>query len=164
MRPTRPPVELSPPPRRLLRMVNPLIRALLRSPAHRLVGSNLVLLSMTGRRSGRTITIPLGAHELDGQLVVLTGAPWRHNLRGGAPVEVTRDGKRSPGRADLNEDPRAVARAYREAVKRVGTGRARWVGLRINVDRLPTLEEFEAAVGDRSFVRIDFDEKATSRP
>jgi len=43
----------------LLRL-NPLMRALLRSPLHGLLSGMLMLLSYTGRKSGKVYTIPIG--------------------------------------------------------------------------------------------------------
>jgi len=74
------------------RVVNPAVRALLRSPAHRLVSGHLMLLTVTGRRTGRTFTFPVGYREDGDRLRVHVASPerkrWWRNLRGGAPVEV----------------------------------------------------------------------------
>ncbi len=57
---------------RLLRFANPLVRALLSSPAHPLLGRRLVVLTYHGHRSGRAFSIPLRYAELhDGGLVAL---------------------------------------------------------------------------------------------
>ena len=42
----------------LNRVVNPLVRGVLRSPAHRVLSGRLALLTVTGRRSGRTFRSP----------------------------------------------------------------------------------------------------------
>lgn len=44
----------------LNRVVNPLVRAPFRSPLHPLLSRRLVLLRVTGRRSGRTFELPVG--------------------------------------------------------------------------------------------------------
>jgi deazaflavin-dependent oxidoreductase (nitroreductase family) len=73
-------------------LVNPLVRALLRSPAHRLLSGSLVVLTYTGRKSGRRHSLPVMYAERDGELVVFAGRPhekrWWRNLRGGARVGV----------------------------------------------------------------------------
>lgn len=68
------------------RVGNPAIRALLRSPLHGLASRQLVLLTVTGRRTGRTYTIPT-EYRRDGEGVVIpVGWPerkrWWRNLRG----------------------------------------------------------------------------------
>jgi hypothetical protein len=41
------------------RVINPLVRVLLRSPAHRVMSRGVLLLTYTGRRSGRRYTLPV---------------------------------------------------------------------------------------------------------
>jgi hypothetical protein len=74
------------------RTINPLVRALLRSRAHGLASGRLLLLTVTGRRSGRSRTFPVG-YEQDGDRLRITidwpeRKLWWRNLRGGAPVTV----------------------------------------------------------------------------
>jgi hypothetical protein len=138
----------------VIRVVNPVIRVLLRSPAHGLLSKQLMLLKVTGRKSGRVYTIPVGRHELDGELVVSAAGAWRHNLRGGAPVRVIVDGRERGGYAELEEDPEQVAHVYKTLLDRVGIKKARQVGLKVNLDRLPTAEEVGPAVAQRGIARI----------
>jgi hypothetical protein len=56
----------------LLRLANPLVRAILRSRAHGLLSRRLLLLSYHGHRSGRLYEIPLRYVETaDGRLVTI---------------------------------------------------------------------------------------------
>ena len=60
------------------RVINPLVRALLRSPAHRVMSRGVLLLTYTGRRSGRRYALPvqlrLAGRELHGTAQVLVDA------------------------------------------------------------------------------------------
>src|SRR5258705_11416649 len=96
----------------LVRMINPAARLLLRSPMHRLLDPTVLLLHVTGRKTGRRYDIPIGYTSVSGRLILVTVARWRVNLRGGADVEVTRYGHRQPMHAMLDEDPASVAVAY----------------------------------------------------
>lgn len=82
------------------RMVNPVVRAILRSPAHRLLSGSTILLSFTGRRTGRTYTTPVMYAPDGDDLVVLVGHPerktWWHNLRAAARVRVLIAGREIP--------------------------------------------------------------------
>ncbi|MCA1781430.1 MAG: nitroreductase/quinone reductase family protein [Dermatophilaceae bacterium] len=145
----RPAVERVYPPKALYGVINPMLTAALSSRRwSKRVGERLLLLHVTGRKTGREFTIPVGHRPApDGGRVVLTGAPWRVNLRGREEVEVTYRGERRPARAQLVEDPAAVAQVYRELIEEIGPDKAgRQMGIRINVDRVPTLEELEEAV------------------
>ena len=69
----QPPVEGAEPPEKLAKVVNLIMKTLLRSPLHRLVSKHLMLLNFEGRKTGRTYSVVVGRHEMDGTLVVPTG-------------------------------------------------------------------------------------------
>ncbi|MGZ6617591.1 MAG: nitroreductase/quinone reductase family protein [Solirubrobacteraceae bacterium] len=95
----------------LNRVVNPLVRGLLRSPAHGLLSGRLALLSVTGRRSGRTFTFPVG-YRRDGDRVTISVASperkrWWRNLIEAAPVEIWLAGVRRTGTGRAHGDEHA---------------------------------------------------------
>ncbi len=162
MSPTqRPPVEGAEPPEKLARVVNPAMKALLRSPLHRLVSRHLMLLTFRGRKTGKTYDVVVGRHEVDGKLIVplgTTGRRWRLNFRDGAPVEVTMEGRHRQGRGELVADPEEVARIHRLLLDRVGLKNARRLGLKVNADRWPTKDELKAVLAGRGVISIELDE------
>ncbi len=144
---SNPAVERVIPPKAMISIANPIFRRLLRSPLHGLVDEHLMLLRFRGRSSGRTYEVVVGRRNICGHLAVLTSSPWRANLRGGVPVEATIEGERRRGQAGLEEDPERVAHVYANLIEQYGHERAgRRLGVRINVDSLPTREELVDAV------------------
>ena len=148
----RPAVQRVQPPKAPYNVVNPVLGWLLSSPrrASR-VGEHLLLLHLSGRKTGRQIAVPVAYRDAaDGRLLVLTSSLWRVNLRGRSEVEVTLRGRRLPASAELVEDVDAVARVYQALISEQGYAKAgRRMGIRINVDRVPTQEELvEAARRD----------------
>jgi len=111
------------------------------------VGEHLLLLHLSGRKTGRRIDVPVAYRDApDGRLLVLTSSLWRVNLRERPEVEVTLRGRRLPARAELVEDVDAVAQVYRALIAEQGHAKAgRRMGIRINVDRVPTHEELVEA-------------------
>jgi hypothetical protein len=77
----------------LNRTMNPVIGAVLRSPAHHLLSGQLALITVTGRLTGREYTIPV-MYKRDGNAVrIEVGWPerkrWWRNLTGaGASVQM----------------------------------------------------------------------------
>jgi hypothetical protein len=143
------------PPQRLIDGINPLVRALVRSPLHAAVDGSLLLLHVTGHRTGRHLDIPVGYVPLGNGLVVVTRHTWRANLRGGADLDVTHHGRRERRHATLDENPGTVAVTLRALVDRIGIRAARQrLGLRITVDRVPTDAEFEAYVRETGLATI----------
>lgn len=143
-----------PPPTSLLKVVNPVLRTLLRSPLHRVVSTGLMLLHVKGRKSGRVYVVPVGRHVYEGQLVASAGGAWRRNLVGGADLEVTLEGRRRPAYGELIDDPGAVAEIFEGLLAQMGPKRANRLGLKLNVDRMPTTAELRAALVDRNVVRL----------
>lgn len=99
------------PPATVLRAVNPVIALALRTPAARLLPS-FGLLRFTGRRTGRTITVVVGVHALDGEPAVFTPSAWRANFAGGHPAVLRRQGRTEHVVGTLVTDPARVAAAF----------------------------------------------------
>ena len=70
------------------RLGNLFMPALLRSPLHFLVSGSLMLITFTGRKSGKQYTTPVQYKKIDDSVIVFTRRDrvWWKNLRGGAPV------------------------------------------------------------------------------
>jgi deazaflavin-dependent oxidoreductase (nitroreductase family) len=85
--------------------LNPLIGAVLRSPFHPLLSAGLVLLTVTGRRSGRRYSIPVGYQRRGDELVILVShadrKQWWRNYRTPGPVELRLRGRHLNGEASV---------------------------------------------------------------
>jgi hypothetical protein len=139
-------VKRSVPPPTLVKMGNPLVRMLLGSPLHGMLDDALLVLHLTGRKTGRRYDIPVGYVDMDGKLTIVTIARWRVNLRGGANVEVTLRGCLRPMHALLEEDPASVAVSYQAMIGRIGWKKAqRQLGISPRGGRAPTVLELKDA-------------------
>jgi hypothetical protein len=139
-------VTVSHPPEAVLRVVNPILRSLLGTPLMGAARHQLMVLSFTGRKTGRHYSIPVSAHRIDNALFALTAAPWKRNFRGGASADVLVDGKSTTMRGELIEDTSVVADLYRRCAELYGVkGAQRMMGLKFRDARIPTLEEFTEA-------------------
>jgi hypothetical protein len=95
---------------------NQVVRMLLTSPLHPLVSSRLALITVTGRRSGREHTLPVG-YERDGDEIAIPvlwpdRKLWWRNLRDGAGVKLRLRGveQTGVGRADIAQDGAVTVR------------------------------------------------------
>jgi F420H(2)-dependent quinone reductase len=148
----RPPVESHTPPPVIRQVVNPILTMVLRSPFHRLLSKKLALLTVTGRRTGRQYTVPIGRHEDDGVLLVSVSGSWRYNLE--TPVRLTIDGHEHDGHPEVETDPDQVAEIFRMLYEREGPSSASLLGLKVNVGRALTAHDIRPAVADRWVARI----------
>jgi hypothetical protein len=90
--------------------VNPMLRAVLRSPLHRLASGRVALITYTGRRSGREYTIPAFYRDKGEEITVAVGWPerkvWWRNLTGaGGDVRLIVRGEEVKGHAVATRDP-----------------------------------------------------------
>ncbi|GAB1812109.1 mycobacterial cell wall protein Rv0580c [Mycobacterium sp. MUNTM1] len=120
---------------------------LLRSPLAGLARNQFMVLSFTGRKTGRPYSIPLSAHLIDGRLYALTSAGWKQNFRGAAPVQVVYDGKTTAMRGELIRDRGVVSDLLSRCAESYGVQRAqRMIGLKFRDQHIPTRDEFAEAV------------------
>jgi hypothetical protein len=140
-------IEIEHPPSALLRLVNPVLSLLLRTPLAGPARKQLMVFSFTGRKTGRPYSIPLSAHVIDNDLYALTGASWKQNFRDGAAAQVVYDGKTTAMRGELIRDRAVVSDLFLRCAESYGVQRAqRMMGLKFRDRRIPTLDEFAEAV------------------
>ncbi|OCB54227.1 hypothetical protein A5722_21790 [Mycobacterium vulneris] len=150
-----PAVTVAHPPKGMLRVVNPALRLLLRTPFAGAARRQFMVLTVRGRKTGRQYAIPLSAHVIDNTLYAMTDAGWKHNFRDGATAEVLHDGKTTSMRGELITDRATVADLFHRCAESYGVKRAqRMMGLVFRDQRIPTLEEFTEAVDREHLVAI----------
>lgn len=114
------------PPLLLVRVMNPVLRVVLRTPLARAIRP-FALVEFTGGRSGRTYRIPVGWHSIGTGPAVFTPA-WRANFAGGIHVTVHHAGRRRSLTGTLETDPARVAAMQSLADRR---GSLRSIGVTI---------------------------------
>jgi deazaflavin-dependent oxidoreductase (nitroreductase family) len=142
-----------------VRAINPFVSAVLRSPVHRLLSGQVLLLTVTGRRSGRAYTFPVGYVREADALTILSGRhTWWKNLRGGAPVAVLLAGRQRTGRAEVIEDRAAVLAEVDRLVARYGRkGAGQRIGVALDTTPPPTGEDLALAMQGHAVIRLFLD-------
>jgi len=104
----------------LIRLLNPAMAWLLRSRMHGITSKTIMLLTFTGRKSGKEYTTPV-SYVRDGDRVrVMTGFPWWRNLRDGEEVAMLIAGVEHRGSATAVVDDRErVEEALADFLERV---------------------------------------------
>jgi hypothetical protein len=145
------------PPGPILRVMNPLMRFLLRTPFAGGMRKQFMVLSFKGRKSGREFVLPVSAHHIDGGLYALVGSPWKVNFKGGAAADVLHDGTETAMRGELIEDRALTADLFHRCASAYGVKKAqRMIGLQFRDNRIPTLEEFTEAIEVNKLAAIRF--------
>jgi deazaflavin-dependent oxidoreductase (nitroreductase family) len=137
--------------------LNPLMTLLLKSPLHRVVSGTMMLITFTGRKSGKRYTTPVGYLRTGDEVICLTHANWWKNLRGGVPVTLRIQGQQVEGRAEaIAGDKARVAEGIRKFLLQVPS----WAGfysVTIGEDGMPKSEEVEQAAKEAILIVIRLD-------
>lgn len=132
---------------------NDFVKFFLRTPLRVFLG-NTMLITVTGRRTGREYSTPVGFYRQGDCLWVLTSRDrsWWRNVRGGAPVRLLLQGKTVEGFACAELDEAAVESRLVEYVRHSPLA-AKGLGIRMR-DGVPNVEDIQGAARDRLFVEI----------
>jgi hypothetical protein len=135
-------------PEPLFAMINPVMRFLLRSPLHLFWSGSLMLITFTGRKSGRRFTTPV-RYVRDGQTIrCFTSAEnqWWRNLRGGSDVILRTEGRDAPYRAIAIENNPEETRKQLEHYLSLFPQDAAYHDIRLNKDKSLVADDLEKAL------------------
>lgn len=126
----------------------------LRSPFHGLLSGGMMLITVTGRRTGKKYTTPVGYYEKGGCLWVITSRDrtWWKNLRGGAEVMLLLKRKPVSAFAEPDLDEKSVEARMYEYLRHVPQA-AKPMGIRMENGK-PNADDIARTAKDRLFVRI----------
>lgn len=127
---------------------------ILRSPLHGMLSNGMMLITITGRKTGKKYTTPVGYYEEGGYLWVITSRDrnWWRNLQGGATVELLLKRKPVQGFADVDLDEASVEARMVEYLRHVPQA-AKPMKVRVE-DGKPNPQDIAATAKGRLFVRI----------
>ena len=135
-------------------IVNHAMRLVLRSPVHGMVSKTVLLITFTGRKSGKTYTTPVSYSQHGDQVTIFTHADWWKNLRGGASVTLNLRGREVQGLAvPVAGDKLTVAAGLMAHLRKVPSD-ATFYGVTFDDHKNPRAEEAEKAAQTVVMVRI----------
>jgi deazaflavin-dependent oxidoreductase (nitroreductase family) len=135
-------------------IVNQAMKFMLRSPLHGIVDKTVLLITFTGRKSGKTYTTPVSYSQSDGQVTIFTHADWWKNLRGDVPVMLHIRGRDLQGLAEpIAEDKQAVTVGLAQHLQTVRSD-AKYYGVTFDDHGNPRSEEVEKAVHTVVMIRV----------
>ena len=127
---------------------------MLRSPLHGILSDGMLLITVTGRKTGKKFSFPVGYYRENGYLWVITSRDrtWWKNLRGGAKVSLLLKRKPATAIAEPDLDAKAVEARMYEYVKHVPQA-AKPLGIRVQNGNA-NAEDIARTAKDRLFVRL----------
>jgi deazaflavin-dependent oxidoreductase (nitroreductase family) len=127
----------------------------LRSPLHGMLSNSMMLITVTGRKTGKKYTLPVGYYRENGYLWVLTSRErtWWKNLQAGTDVSLLLRRQPVSAFAQAELETHSVERLLREYLMHIPQS-ARSMGIRVE-HGTPSSDDIERVAKDRLFVRIE---------
>ncbi len=133
---------------------NDFIKILLHSPLHGMFSGSLMLITVTGRKSGRAITTPVNYYSEGDILWVLSNRNrnWWRNVCGGAEVTLYLRGRQVKARAESVLDEREVSNQINEYVHHLPMA-AGPLGVRVQ-NGVINCEDTQRLAKEKIFVKV----------
>lgn len=135
---------------------NPMMIWLLKSPLHGIISRGVMLITVTGRKSGKSISTPTNYVRDGNTLWVISWRErtWWRNLRGGAKVRVLLAGKIVEGHGQVVEEEKAVAQNVFEYYRKTPQN-AKYVQISVDSTNMPMSADCERAAQKMVTIKID---------
>jgi len=134
--------------------VNNAMKFVLQSPVHRMVSKYILLVTFTGRKSGRTYTTPVSYSQFDDQVYIFTHANWWKNLCGGAPVTLQLQGRELKGWAEPVAEDKDTIATWLAAHLRDVPSDAKYYSVTLDKQGNPKADEVKKAVQTVTMIRV----------
>lgn len=130
---------------RLMGVLNVPMRVLLRLPFPTPLSGRLMLISYTGRKTGKAYRQPVSYSQHGDTLLTPGGGNWKWNLRDGRPVQLWLRGRAVRARPELIKEPDEVARLLTEMTA-ANPGVQTFTGIPTGPDGRPDRARLETAL------------------
>jgi hypothetical protein len=134
---------------------NPLLIAILRSPLHPLLSGNMLVITYTGRKSGRVYRTPVN-YVRDGERWLTSSyrsRTWWRNLRGGVPVSLRVQGREVQATGLAIEDETLVAENLYAYLK-PQPGLAKYFKIGLDANGQPDRDDVTRAAHERVMIQF----------
>jgi hypothetical protein len=140
----------------IFKVLNPIVKMLLNSPLHFIMSGNIVLLTFTGRKSGRVLSTPVSYRIVDGSVHCFTDYvnQWWRNLQDVESIELLLKGKKLIGKPIVvSKDQVVIAQAFGDFLTALPRS-ASFSDVSLDKDKIPNQQDVERAAKELVFIEI----------
>ena len=136
------------------RVLNPIMKAVLKSPLHSSVSGRIMIITFTGRKSGKEYSTPVSYFKENREIFCFTHGGWWRNIDGGAQVMVRVQGKDHQGFAEAISDDSEYKSEHLAKMLKAIPSDARYYGVNLDANGEPDIDEVNQAAVDVVMIRI----------
>jgi hypothetical protein len=139
----------------LFKLLNPIMKAILRSPLHGMISSRIMIITFTGRRSGKQYSTPVSYFWDGDQVICATQSSWWTNIGTGSEVSLRIGGREVRGQAiAIADDLGLKSELFFKWMVAVPSDAA-FFGIKLDGEGNPDPSEVERAAAEAVVIRIN---------
>lgn len=139
----------------LFKILNPIMKAILKSPFHSMISNRIMIITFQGRVSGRQFSTPVSYYQEDNTVVCFTHANWWRNIEADAKVRVRIRGQEFEGLGKaIPDDIPLMTSSLFKLLKAVPSD-AGFYNVKLNEDQEPIMDDVKHAVSDAVMIQVE---------
>ena len=144
----------------LYKVINPPVKALLRSPLHGLMSKNTLLLEFTGRKSGKALSTPISYHLSNNAAHCFTNRnfAWWRNLLNGQTVSLRIQGHTHQSKPQVETDNLDLMSEGLEAFLRAVPRDAAHAGVKLDTHGNPNTADIQRIIADMVYLKFPIED------
>jgi hypothetical protein len=134
---------------------NKFMKMIINSPLHPLLGKDIGVITVTGCKTGRSISTPINVVRVGDSMLVISfrNRTWWRNLRGGCISQLRHAGKLIPVQSVVIESPLEVADGLKDYFSQ-HPGYAKYFSLKFDPDGSPDPWDLKRLATERVLIKL----------
>ena len=142
----------------IFRLLNPIMKMILKSPIHSIVSDRIMIITFTGLKTGIEYSTPVSYLQEDQTVYCFTHGRWWMNLKGGAVVRLRIRGREFEGKTEpISEDKDQIAKGLGKLLNAV-PGDARYYNVALDPNGNPDEDDLLRAADNTTMVVVRLEE------
>jgi hypothetical protein len=140
----------------IYKVLNPIVKTILKSPLHSIMSGDIVLLKFTGRKSGRELSTPVSYRVVDDSIHCFTDKvnQWWRNLDNVESIELVLKGKALTGKPTVvSKNSEVISKAFGDFLTALPRS-ASFSDVRLDKEKKPNQDDVERAAKALVFIEI----------
>ncbi len=138
----------------LFKVINPIMKWILQSPLHSRISKRIMIITFTGKKSGRGYSTPVSYFREGEKVICFTHSPWWKNIADGAEVKVRIQGEDFKGHGVAIKDDVDLKMENLTKLIRAVPGDSRFYNVEFDENGDPNKDDIERAVVDAMLIHI----------
>ena len=142
----------------MFRILNPIMKSILKSPFHKAVSGQIMIITFQGAKSGKQYSTPISYSRENNTVYAFTHAKWWKNFAQEAEVKLRIQGQDCKGRAEaIPDNQEQIAAGLHQHLLAVPND-ARYYGVTFDVSGQPNTDQVKRAATEAVMIRITLTE------